>query len=111
MADMATTAPMATGAGGGRRGLLWLRPRLVLGTVIMDTEATTGPMAMATGEGRRGRQLRSPGQSLCLRLRLMPSPGMATTDTEDTEATTEDGATAATEATTGVRKEFYNKKQ
>merc|ERR1719264_1655327 len=56
-------------------------------------------MAMATGEGRRGRRLRSPGQSLCLRLRLMPSPGMATT--EDTEATTEDGATAATEATTG----------
>merc|ERR1719350_991759 len=56
-------------------------------------------MAMATGEGRRGR-------------RLMPSPGMATTDTEDTEATTEDGATAGdTEATTGVRKEFYNKKQ
>merc|ERR1712083_474910 len=67
-------------------------------------------MAMATGEGRRGRRLRSPGQSLCLRLRLMPSPGMATTDTEDTEATTEDGATAATEVTTGVRKEINHLK-
>merc|ERR1712226_122618 len=64
-------------------------------------------MAMATGEGRRGRPLRSPGQSLCLRLRLMPSPGMATTDTEATEATTEDGAT---EATTGVRKEINHLK-
>merc|ERR1712226_228674 len=68
-------------------------------------------MAMATGEGRRGRPLRSPGQSLCLRLRLMPSPGMATTDTEATEATTEDGATAGDmEATTGVKKEINHLK-
>merc|ERR1719507_2663635 len=68
-------------------------------------------MAMATGEGRRGRRLRSPGQSLCLRLRLMPSPGMATTDTEDTEATTGPMAMATGEGRRGVRKEFYNKKQ
>ena len=117
MVDMATTAPMATGVGEGRRGLLllWqsLSPRLRLTPMATDMAdmVTTGPMAMATGEGRRGMLLPSPAQSLCLLLRLMPTLGMATTDTEGTEGMEdmEDmGTDAVMEATTGVRKGSYH---
>merc|ERR1719411_1266956 len=54
--DMATTGPMDTGAGEGRRDLL--SPMLWLNLNLMDTDmapmATTGPMGTGAGERRKG---------------------------------------------------------
>merc|ERR1719430_2365534 len=52
---MATTDPMATGVGEGRRDLLspmlWRNPNLT--DMDIARMATTGPMATGVGEGRR----------------------------------------------------------
>jgi len=100
MADMATTDPMATGAGERRRGLLllWqsLRPTptmaMVVTVAMVDTADTVMAVDMAmAGERRRGPQLLWLSQSPRLMLKLMATDmsDMATVDTAMDAATGE----------------------